>query len=195
MPLNPTGALTQYRTQIDQNENDIATLDTQVGGLIVESEEVFRAVSYNDQEPAGLDTPLQLTFGTGQSTPEFDLDANGNLTVLQSGNYQGVLRLVFGRVGAGGFSNLFARVLINGFQPLASVHAVLDNSRASSSALFESTLDLVAGQVITVEILRSSADGGNDSGGVYAEPSPLAGWQASPSCSVVLNRLKVTLGS
>jgi len=216
MPINPAGALTQYRTLINLNEsniatntadivtntadiltntNDIATLDTQLSGLAVNEIEVFRAVSNVTQEPAGLDTPLQITFGAAQANAFFSLAANGALTVLQAGNYSLVLRLVFGRTGVPGVANLYARALVNGVQNVGSIHAQLDNFNVSTSSLFVISGTFPASTIFTAQLLRASINGGIDAGGLFAQPSPLAGWQPSASCSIVITRREVVLGS
>ena len=195
MPINPAGALSQYRTQSDANEAAIAVLDTQVSGIVVGETEIFRAVSNVDQSPSGLDTPLQVTFGSGQSTTEFNLDALGELTVLVSGYYTLTLRLVFGRTGNPGTANLYARGLVNGTQSLASIFTKLDDANTSVSSLFTASGYFPASTTFTAEIMRASINSGIDAGGLHAEPSPLAGWLAAPSCSIAITRNNVILGS
>lgn len=193
MPISPAGNLTQYRTQIDQNETDIATLDAQLSGAIVTTEEVFRASSLVTQEPVAVDTPIQITFGANQSNAYFNLDALGNLTVLQAGNYNVFVRFVFGRTGAPGIAELFIRALLNGTQSLSSLHSRLDDGNTVVSSLFNASVTLPASAVATFELLRSS--NGVNAGGIFAEPSPLAGWSAAPSAVLVVTRNVLTLGS
>ena len=195
MPINPAGALTQYRTQIDQNETDIATLDNQLSGATIVAEELLRATSNVTQEPVALDTPIQLTFGAGQSNAYFNLAANGAITVLQSGSYNVFVRFVFGRTGAPGYSDLFIRGLVNGVQPYSSLHARLDDGNTRLSSLFNIATTLTAGQVATFELLRASSDGGVNAGGIFAEPSPLGGWNAAASAVLVVTRNVIQLGS
>lgn len=190
MPLDPNGPLTQYRNQIDQHEVEIAQINADLSAINVQVDEVARGESFITQEPAGTDVPLQLTFGAGSSTPEFNIDGAGNVTCLIAGQYQFRFRLLFGRTGAGGESLVYARALLNGVQVGSSVHSSLDDGNFNVPATFEGVLTLSVNDVLTVEIMRSSA--GNNSGGVFTEPSPLAGWAASPSCLVQINRAQVT---
>lgn len=216
MPINVTGPLTQYRSFINTNEAniatntadiatnvadiatntaDIATLDTQLSGAVVTHQEVFRASSTVTQEPVALDTPLQLSFGGAQSNAFFDLDAAGVLTCLTAGNYDFELRLVWGRAGVPGFADLFARGLLNGAQAFSSLHARLDDSDTVISTLFRVSIDIPASAVATFQIIRASINGGVNAGGVFAQPSPLAGWNPAPSCAMVITRNVFTLGS
>ena len=202
MTIELTDSLTAYRTLINKNEADIAGLqtasfnyDTQLSGLIVNEQEVFRAVSYVTQEPSALDIPIQITYGAAQANEYFSLDASGQFTVLTAGNYSLILRLVFGRTGSPGVANLFARGLINGIQNVGSIHALLDDSSQSSSSLFFLSATLPASTVFSSQLMRSSANGGVNAGGLFAQPAPLAGWQPSASCSIVIMRRQVILGS
>ena len=222
MPIDPAGPLTQYRAQIDKNETDIVALNiaagariddigllntqvntnidaitllnTQLAGLTVNETEVFRAVSNSTQQPSALDSPIQLTFGAPQANSYFSVDAAGLFTVLQPDNYSLVLRLVFGRTGNPGVANLYARGIVNGVQTVGSIHAKLDDGDQSSSSLFNLSGTFPAGTTFAVELLRSSLNGGTNAGGVFFEPAPLADWQASASCSIVINRRAVQLG-
>jgi hypothetical protein len=88
---------------------------------------------------------------------------------------------------------VFGRALLNGVQVADSVHAELDDSDSAFAATFEGSLPLTAGDILTFEILRGAA--GANAGGVFSEPSPAAGWSASPSVVCLITRNIIELGS
>ena len=80
---------------------------------------VLAAVDTTNQEPSGLDSPLQVTFGAAQgtATDPVMLDALGNITFNQGGLYLFNGYANFERQGSsGGVSVTLFRALINGVQ-------------------------------------------------------------------------------
>ena len=153
-----------------------------------ELEELVTGDDFTDQLPVGLDTPLQISFGAAQSNSEIDLSAAGAITVLNDGQYEFSFTFQYGRTGAGGVSWLFFRLLKNGSQIGISPLAKLDNANADFPAEFNNTLNLLANDVITLEVIRDSR--GNNSGGLLAETGP-AGWTDTPSASISVKRSKL----
>lgn len=161
--------------------------ETATGGSVtVQQEEILRATSDTTQEPTATDTPLQLAFGGAQTTGVIDVDAAGTFTFQEEDEFTLRLRLNFGRTGNPGNAIIFARALINGVQIGNPVHAILDDGNFSVPATFEGIISSSVGDVMTIEIMRSSS--GADAGGVFAEAAPLPGWLSSPSCLCLFTR-------
>lgn len=148
---------------------------------------VLSAASYVDQEPVGTDAPLQLTLGPAQTTPHFDLDAAGAITVLQAGPYSFRIRMQFGRTSNPSVAIMFARLLINGVQAGDSAYSSSSNSSDSEPATFSGDIELDVGDIVSLEIVRDSQ--GENSGGLYAQTPTLGDWADAPS--VIVNVTQV----
>lgn len=135
-----------------------------------------------NQQPGTVDTPLQVEFGSLQSTTDIDLSAAGAITFKTAGKYIISPFFQYGRTGATGTSHLVNRYLVNGVQSGNSLAANIDNANTlvpwSSSIQFTAA----ANDVMTIEIIRDSA--GNDSGGLFAYNPTLAGWNDAPCAAI-----------
>jgi len=149
-------------------------------------ETILSADSLVSQNPVSLDTPIQVSFGGAQVTGVVDIDAAGNVSVIESGQYEFSFTFQYGRAGSGGISWLFFRILKNGTQIGTSPFVKLENLNADFPAEFNNTLDLVNTDIITVELVRDSR--GNNSGGLVTEDPILVDWNESPSASLVVKR-------
>ncbi len=140
------------------------------------------------QEPAALDTALQLEFGpavNSTSDPAM-LSSAGALTINEAGTYRLKISAAVGRVGGSGTSEVYLRALIGGTQVGQSLHFKLSSSSVYMPILDEAWLTLPAGTVITYEILRDSS--GNNSGGLFQGMPTPADWNDNPSAAIRLER-------
>lgn len=144
---------------------------------------VFQLIGteYDVQIPSGLDSALQVTFGSAQTLTNVELDVNGQITFLTGGDY---IINAFGsleREGSGGVATIAWRALINGVQA-GSVKA-FEMDKTDIIMPYELTIPLTVSATdrLTFEIMRDSS-GVND-GGLY--PHPLnGGWGETPSAEI-----------
>ena len=143
---------------------------------------VLSATSYAAQEPSGLDSPLQVTFGAAQNTASdaVMLDSAGNITFNQTGTYLFNGYATIERQGSsGGVASLLFRSLINGSQ--ASTIKGFDLGNTQIMIPYEVTVPVkieTAGTVLTWELLRDSS--GVNSGGIYSHTTS-SSWDNVPS--------------
>lgn len=138
------------------------------------------------QLPAATNTPLQIEFGTGATTTNATLNSAGLLTFNVAGDYQVTTFMRFGRTTGAGQAILFNRVLINGVQSLNSNSLMLDN--AATIIPFAVTLNITAtaGMTMQFQIYRDSA--GINNGGLTQQIANLAGWNNSPTATIVVDK-------
>jgi len=155
-------------------------------------ERVILGESFNIQSPTGKDLPLQLEFGPAQFEPSdpVQIDALGNLKFNQSDQYVISITLQYGRIGAGAFSLLFFRVLIDGVQAGRSHSAKLDNANSNFPVEFTVPSNIISGQTLTVEMWRD--DTGFDAGSLFPETPTLAGANKTPSAVIRISRSRLT---
>ena len=146
--------------------------------------ELLFAFSMSDQLPTGLDAPLQIEFGVAQGsvTDPIELKSNGSILIHKADQYKFVFLVQYGRVGAGGSSWMFFRILVDNEQIDNSVFTKIDGSGDDIPLQLIRTLNLTAGQTVTIEIVRDSQ--GNDSGGLFFETPTLGDWAISSSASL-----------
>jgi hypothetical protein len=155
------------------------------GQIGVATETVLDAPSTVTQNPSGLDTPLQLTFGPPVVTPDVEMDASGNLTFNVVDDWDITLRLSYGRVTSPGVAFIFTRALVNGVQAGSTICTELDDGGFTIPLEYQVNFRSSVGDVVTAEIVRDSL--GVDNGGVIATPSS-TGWGTSPSCRIIVRR-------
>ena len=150
---------------------------------------VLAAVDTTNQEPSGLDSPLQVTFGVAQGTASdaVMLDALGNITFNQGGLYLFNGYANFERQGSsGGVTVTLFRALLNGVQsgPVKGVEL----SGTGIMFPYELTLPIQvsAGDVLTWEIIRDSS--GIDAGGLYIHTNS-GPWSNVPSADVNIYKI------
>ena len=139
-----------------------------------------------NQNPSAVDTPLQITFGSAQSTADVSISSAGVITFNTSGNYLIDIFLRFGRSTSAGNAILLNRILKNGAQILNSNGLIL--SAATQTIPFSAAIPLTmaAGDTMTMEVARDSA--GTNDGGLFAVSPTIAGWNIVPSATVVVNK-------
>lgn len=138
------------------------------------------------QAPSAVNTPIQIEFGPAISTAEASLSSAGQLTFNMAGQYQVTIFYRFGRTAAAGTSILFSRALINGSQTLNSNSIMMDN--ASTVIPFAVTLNVsaTAGMTMSHQLYRDSA--GVNNGGLISQNPSLAGWNSSPTATIVVDK-------
>lgn len=144
------------------------------------------AFSSVNQNPSAVDTPLQITFGSAQTTTDVSISAAGVITFNTSGNYLIDIFLRFGRSTSTGNAIVLNRILKNGAQILNSNGVIL--SAATQTIPFSAAIPLTmaAGDTITMEVARDSA--GTNDGGLFVISPTIAGWNIVPSATVVVNK-------
>jgi len=144
------------------------------------------AFSSVTQNPSAVDTPLQITFGSAQTTADVSISAAGVITFNTSGNYLIDIFLRFGRSTSTGNAIILNRILKNGAQILNSNGVIL--SAATQTIPFSAAIPLTmaAGDTMTMEVARDSA--GTNDGGLFAVSPTIAGWNIVPSATVVVNK-------
>lgn len=157
------------------------------GTVTVRTTTVFASQSFSNQDPVGLDNPLQITFGAPASTTEFSIDAAGALTCLVADEYTLRLKVAISRdKQGGGESEVYLRALLNGVQVSNSVSTLVDNEKIEIPQIFSGIIYAEVGDVFTFEIVRDSS--GTNSGGLRASSPQIAGWNPSPSAFVRVDR-------
>lgn len=159
---------------------------------VISQEDFLISSSSANQIPAVLGTALQITLGATQSTPQFDLDVSGSLTCKITGQYRFIFTAQAGRVGGTGTVNLFLRLMKNGVNVGNSVLARLDNAQTVTPLRFNLTINLLADDVLTAEVLQDTS-GIAGSGGLYAVTPAAAGWAVSPSAGVTISQLSTVV--
>jgi len=168
----------------------ITTAITSVGtgfGLI----NVLNASDTTNQTPSGLDSALQVTFGSAQGTvaDPVMVDALGNITFNESGIYLINGYASFERQGSSSGSAVIAfRALINGVQ--AGATKVVELRQTATIIPYDLTIPInaTAGDVLTWEIMRDSS--GVNEGGLYSHILS-GGWSNVPSATLSIYKLEI----
>tara|TARA_R110000796_G_scaffold901_1_gene3399 strand:+ start:802 stop:1629 length:828 start_codon:yes stop_codon:yes gene_type:complete len=152
--------------------------------------QVLHAPSTSNQSPGGLDTVLQVSFGSGTGTgvdPAM-VSAIGDITFNDVGVYFVNAVGYLSRVGSsGGVSTMLFRSLVDGSQ-VNSIGAV---SLPTVGVTIPETLSFpirisTPGTVLTFEILRDSS--GVDQGGLYPTTT-ISSWDNAPSSALTIWKL------
>jgi hypothetical protein len=152
--------------------------------------QVLHATSSSNQAPGGLDTELQVSFGSGTGTGSDPVMVSGlgDITFNDVGVYFVNAVFYLSRVGSsGGVSTMLFRYLIDGSQ-VNSVGAI---SLSTVGITTPETLSFpirisTPGTVLTFEILRDSS--GVDQGGLYPTTT-LSAWDDAPSSAITISKL------
>ena len=158
-----------------------------VGSLLglTQVEEVLSTHYDVNQEPSGLDSPLDIVFGpggTGTTADPVMMAANGTLTFNQAGFYFIEVFLNIERQGSSGNVTVTAfRALVNGTQ-FTETKAV-DLAQTGVMVPYETTIpyQATAGDTMNWEVMRDSS--GTDEGGLYTH-TILGGWSNVPSAEM-----------
>lgn len=150
---------------------------------------VLAAVDTTNQEPSGLDSPLQVTFGAAQGTASDPvmLDALGNITFNQGGLYLFNGYANFERQGSsGGVTVTLFRALINGVQAGPTKGVELSGTGIMFPYELTLPIQVSAGDVLTWEIMRDSS--GINAGGLYIHTNS-GPWSNVPSADVNIYKI------
>lgn len=159
-----------------------------VEGNVIESGEKLIAESVADQNPVGLDTPLQVEFGSAQNTEAIDLAADGTLTFKETGVYLVFSTYYFSRTSSVGQVHFFIRLLKDGVQQ-GNPLGIIQTDDDITTPIFLSATVSVSGAVptdYTIECVRDSD--GVDSGGLRSITSSI-GWGQTPSARLRIIKL------
>jgi len=156
------------------------------GGIGIATDVVLSAASFVTQDPIGTDNPIQVTFGSAVTTPDVEIDVNGNLKFNVIDDWAVTYRVNIGRVTSPGVAYLFIRTALNGVGSTSSVEADLDDGGFSIPLEFQFSFRSAVNDILTAEMYRDSA--GANNGGLRSRPAALAGWTASPSAKVIVRR-------
>ena len=150
--------------------------------------EIIIAESIADQNPAGLDNPLQVEFGPAQSTDAADLAADGTWTIKEQGTYLVFSTYYFSRTSSAGQVHFFIRLLVNGVQEGNPI-GIIQTDDDITTPIFLASVVSVTGTVpldFTVECVRDSD--GTNSGGLRSITSSI-GWGQTPSARLRIVKL------
>lgn len=153
-----------------------------------QEQSVLNASDFTTQNPTGTDAPRRILFGSAQfgSSDPVELDAAGNITINQSDQYNVRIILHFGREGAGAFSLLIFRLLINGVQLGNSVYAQISTSQTAFPIEFSGPINFVATDVLTVELIRDGS--AFDDGGLSPLTPNLGSVNPAASAQIMMRR-------
>jgi len=147
------------------------------------------SVSTTNQEPSGLDSPLQVNFGDaqGSASDPIMLDDLGNITFNQGGIYLFNGYANFERKGAsGGVTVTLFRALLNGVQQGPTKGVDLSNTGIMFPYELTLPMQVNAGDVLTWEIMRDSS--GVDAGGLYTHTNS-GPWSNVPSSDIRIYKI------
>lgn len=188
------GHIARINRDIDSNYHvyDI-TSASPAGGVFRETTLISGFSVAASQQPAALDTPLQIEFGAAQGSVSdpVQLSATGAITFHQAGQY--IVNYVshFGRIGAAGTSVLFTRSLINGVVVGNSRSATISDSTQLLPFALRVKINVNVGDVLTLQLVRDSS--GDNSGGFFQRDPIAVGWPNAPSASIEIARLEGTI--
>lgn len=138
------------------------------------------------QEPVTTDTPIQIEFGPAIDTTDASLAADGTVTINEDNIYIFKIILHFGRSGSPGTSELRFRALLNDL-PVGHTEAIkLTDSDFVGRVFDYGELFLPAGTTLKYKMYRDSS--GHDSGGLFQSLCTLAGWNDSPTATVIIQK-------
>lgn len=147
----------------------------------------LEGLSFSNQGPTAVDTPHQVTWGSGTSNSDVSIASNGVVTITTSGLYLVTFNLNLGRANVTGIATLLARLLVND-NPTGFVQAVKIDTSANIQPLNASILrSFNASSTIKVQLIRDSS--GNNDGGLITVDPVLAGWNNSPSAAIRVQKI------
>lgn len=187
-----TGAVVEAKlnTSFDAAETAITALEASMTTVTTRLDGSFdvelNSSSFTTQEPTLTDTVMQISFGSPVVNTNVAIDANGLITFLTAGKYFISFDAMYGRTGSTGISIMHYRALVNNVQIGATLTGKLDdaNTLVPFSGIYFA--EFAANDTLKFEFYRDSA--GDNSGGLFTTVTGLAGWDDSPSASVVIRK-------
>lgn len=190
LPPSPAGEITHGTVRSKVNE----LVDE--SNLAIGLTTVLSGFHNLDQGPVSLDTAHQILFGDTLGVNIFNisgdviLDTAGALTCVTTGPYIVLFTATYGRDSPSGTARVNVRVLVNGTQVGGSGDQWSSNADARVTKTTTFVLPLVAGDVMTAEIVRNSADSGANDGGLFSNAVAAAGWADVPSAIMSLFKIE-----
>lgn len=147
----------------------------------------FVAFSEIDQEPAGLDTPLQVVFGPAQAAQFIELAADGSITfsnpTIRSFTIE--IRLSVGRKGNPQTAFLYVYVSLNGIIHPYPTMVSLFNDDEYKPIHLTTISNYNEGDTLRFFIVRDSQ--GKNDGGLYTFDPALAGIESTHSAKISIS--------
>lgn len=151
------------------------------------AKEIFSSNILITQEPVGLDTPVQISFGSATSNEFIDLTAAGTVTILEDGTYDLIGTFNIGRQGSsGGTAFFFIAAFLNGNQARTPIYAEVNNPNIVFTLQYRLVGEFVVGDEIELFMNRDSL--GVDAGGLFSALSSV-GWGIVPSAGIRILKL------
>lgn len=139
----------------------------------------------SDQGPTATDTEHQVTFGAGGTVSgDATINGDGSISIVNTCSYIFLLNLNYGRDASSGLAQMNVRVLVNGSQIGGSGNTWLANSDSRITKSTPFMLNLIAADVVTIEIVRDG-NGTND-GGLFEDTPSTPGWNPVPSANLTI---------
>jgi len=161
--------------------------DVTTAMIDIEPQEVLLAEDFDDQDPAGLDTPLQITFGPAQTGDDVSIDVNGVITLHTEGSYLSFTTMYFARTTSAGTSNFFLRTLVNGVQDGHPIGIEEADDASTAQIAFTGLRNVATVPVeFTFEAMRDSSGINN---GSLSGLSSTQGWGEAPSARIRVIKL------
>jgi len=174
-------------------ENENLTKNFTISSILslkaISATSVLSSIDNTNQEPSGLDSPLQVTFGAAQkaASDPVMLDALGNITFNQAGLYLFNGYGNFERQGSsGGVTVTLFRALLNGVQTGPTKGVELSGTGIMFPYELTLPIQVSAGDVLTWEIMRDSS--GVNAGGLYIHTNS-GPWSNVPSSDIRIYKL------
>ena len=140
----------------------------------------------SSQEPVALDTPLLIEYGPFQSTPQVEISAAGTVLFKEAGTYRVAIHGQYGAPTGGGEAALRFRSEYNGVASGDVLSATINDAKTSVPLTVSFFVNAEAGDELETFLMRDSS--ASNKGGLFQEPTALAGWDASPSASIRIER-------
>lgn len=147
------------------------------------------------QEPALLGELGLISVDFGPDTAVIDEPVSisgGDIVINEAGNYTVETELTMGRDTNSGIATLLTRTLVDAVDITGTTVTTIAHSNTVETVSQILNLDLNAGQVISMEMIRD-ASGANDGGLTQVLPAA-TGWSAVPSAKVKVKRNKNSKG-
>lgn len=151
--------------------------------------QVLNGISTIAQAPSALNSPIVVSFGAAQGTPQDDvmIDSGGTIVFNTSGLY---IINGFGAVerqgSSGGTAYFLFRATLNGTQITATKSFHIATTNISTPYEITIPFQANAGDLIRFEVMRDSA--GVNAGGLYPTAT-LGGWGNAPSSQIQIWKL------
>ena len=188
----PASAIPYDNSSGELSADNVQDAIDELSVSLVESEFLINGFSLAaTQEPTLTDTPLQIEFGAaqGSGSDPVQLLADGTVQINDTGTYDINVSLQYGRTGQALESLIHFRLLVDGVQLGRTASAKLLSDKLVIPFSHTFVYNGTVGEELTFEVIRDST--GNNSGGLFAEPTTLVGLADSSSASIIVTRSNI----